>query len=148
MAFASRTRLRYDLLISYLVLVEDDFVRYLFQIIEGLSDDAHDPYHYPVIRVLVRFIPVHAGYASQLTMSQLVLNEQFMVLAHDPASGPSSNPLTNKVMKILSVHGNDYKTFGENIILLLNREGKWRLSNCHSIILTSLGETSLQLLTL
>lgn len=130
------------------MLVEDDFVKYLFQIIEGLSDDAHDPYHYPVIRVLVRFVPVYGGYASKLIMSQLVLNEQFMVLAHDPASGTPSNPLTNKVMKILSVHGNDYKTFGENIILLLNREGKWRLSNCHSIILTSLGETSLQLLTL
>lgn len=65
-------------------------------------------------------------------MSQLVLNEQFMVLAHDPASGAPSNPLTNKVMKILSVHGNDYKTFGENIILLLNREGKSYLSSYHN----------------
>ncbi|EED17651.1 conserved hypothetical protein [Talaromyces stipitatus ATCC 10500] len=100
--------------IEDLVLVEDSFIRYLFDLIEGLSDDAHDPYHYPVIRVL------------------LVLNEQFMVLAHDPASGTPSNPLTNKVMKILSVDGNNFKTFGENIILLLNREG----------------ETSLQLLTL
>ena len=26
---------------------------YMFQIIEGLSDDVNDPYHYPVIRVLV-----------------------------------------------------------------------------------------------
>lgn len=32
---------------------EDDFIEYLFQIIEELSDDASDPYHYPVIRVLV-----------------------------------------------------------------------------------------------
>lgn len=50
---------------SNLVLVEDDFVRYLFQIIEGLSDDAHDPYHYPVIRVLVRFVPVYGGHVSK-----------------------------------------------------------------------------------
>lgn len=35
-------------------LVDDDFVAYLFQIIEELSDDVDDPYHYPVIRVLVR----------------------------------------------------------------------------------------------
>lgn len=84
----------------------------------------------------------------KLILSQLVLNEQFMVLAHDPASGTPSNPLTNKVMKILSVHGNDYKTFGENIILLLNREGKPRPPKCDNIILISLGETSLQLLTL
>ncbi len=33
--------------------VDDDFVMYLFQIIEELSDDVNDPYHYPVIRVLV-----------------------------------------------------------------------------------------------
>jgi hypothetical protein len=34
--------------------VDDEFVTYLFEIIEQLSDDVDDPYHYPVIRVLVR----------------------------------------------------------------------------------------------
>ncbi len=43
-----------------------------------------------------------------------------------------SAPLTNRVVKILSVHGPLFRTFGENIILLLNRET----------------ETSLQLLIL
>ncbi|RMZ85447.1 hypothetical protein DV737_g857, partial [Chaetothyriales sp. CBS 132003] len=94
--------------------VDDHFVCYLFDIIEQVSNDVSDPYHYPVIRVL------------------LVLNEQFMVAAHHPLSSKSSVPLTNKVVKVLSVHGSKYKTFGENIILLLNRED----------------ETSLQLLTL
>lgn len=46
-----------------------------------------------------------------------------MVSAHDPISGAVVNPPTNKVIKILSMYGNVYKTFGENIILLLNREG-------------------------
>jgi len=47
-----------------------------------------------------------------------------MVAAHDPnSSGPSAIPLTNRVIKILSLDGSKYKTFGENIILLLNREG-------------------------
>ncbi|KAF7588306.1 hypothetical protein BBP40_005905 [Aspergillus hancockii] len=100
--------------IEDLVLVDDEFIKSLFDIIEDLSYDASDPYHYPVIRVL------------------LVLNEQFMISAHDPVDGKSSAPLTNKVIKVLSVHGNLYKTFGENIILLINREA----------------ETSLQLLTL
>lgn len=45
-----------------------------------------------------------------------------MVAAHDPA-GNQTVPLTNKVIKVLSTHGGAYKTFGENIILLLNREG-------------------------
>ncbi|KAL4910775.1 hypothetical protein BDW74DRAFT_141837 [Aspergillus multicolor] len=100
--------------IEDLILVDDDFIRGLFDIIEHLSYDANDPYHYPVIRVL------------------LVLNEQFMISAHTPDEGSPSTPLTNKVIKILSMHGNSYKTFGENIILLINREA----------------ETSLQLLTL
>jgi hypothetical protein len=101
--------------IEDLVLVDDDFIKSLFDIIEDLSYDVNDPYHYPVIRVL------------------LVLNEQYMISAHDPVDdGSSSNVLTNKVIKILSMHGNLYKTFGENIILLINREA----------------ETSLQLLTL
>jgi hypothetical protein len=43
-----------------------------------------------------------------------------------------SPPLTNRVIKVLSLQGSDYRTFGENIILLLNRET----------------ETSLQLLIL
>lgn len=60
-----------------------------------------------------------------LTTQQLVLNEQFMVAAHDPAVlSKRSMPLTNKVVKVLSSHGSRYKTFGANIILLLNREGK------------------------
>jgi hypothetical protein len=47
-----------------------------------------------------------------------------MVAAHDPDnSGQSAIPLTNRVIKILSSEGSKYKTFGENIILLLNREG-------------------------
>ncbi|KAL3430844.1 hypothetical protein BDV09DRAFT_177608 [Aspergillus tetrazonus] len=101
--------------IEDLILVDDDFVRGLFDIIEHVSYDANDPYHYPVIRVL------------------LVLNEQFMISAHNPDGEQSpSTPLTNKVIKVLSMHGNSYKTFGENIILLINREA----------------ETSLQLLTL
>ncbi|KAL2375795.1 hypothetical protein RJ035_008273 [Blastomyces gilchristii] len=102
-------------LIFETVLVDDDFVKHLFEIIEELSGDIDDPYHYPVIRVL------------------LVLNEQFMVSAHDPLPERSSSaPLTNKVIKVLSMFGSTFKTFGENIILLLNRET----------------ETSLQLLTL
>ncbi len=41
------------------VLVDDDFVRGLFDIIENLSFDANDPYHYPVIRVLVCFLSLY-----------------------------------------------------------------------------------------
>lgn len=53
-----------------------------------------------------------------------------MISAHDPVDERSpSNPLTNRVVKILSMHGNLYKTFGENIILLINREGMASLAD-------------------
>ncbi|KAJ4388020.1 pre-rRNA processing [Gnomoniopsis smithogilvyi] len=100
-----------------LLYVDDNFITYMFQLIEGLSDDVNDPYHYPIIRVL------------------LVLNEQYMVastIAATDASEAAAAPLTNRVVKILSLHGPKFRTFGENIILLLNRET----------------ETSLQLLIL
>lgn len=42
--------------IEDLVLVDDEFIRGLFDIIENLSYDVNDPYHYPVIRVLVRIL--------------------------------------------------------------------------------------------
>ncbi|KAL2356178.1 hypothetical protein BJ546DRAFT_592987 [Cryomyces antarcticus] len=97
-----------------LSIVDDVFIMYLLQIIEGLSDDVDDPYHYPVIRVL------------------LVLNEQYMMSAstHSPPKNPPSTKppppppprLTNRLLKTLSAHLASYRTFGENLILLLNRE--------------------------
>jgi hypothetical protein len=65
---------------------------------------------------------------------KLVLNEQYMVASTTSPTieYPPYHPPTNRVIKILSLHGSLYMTFGENIILLLNRET----------------ETSLQLLIL
>ena len=103
--------------------IDDDFVCRLFDIIELVSGDVNDPYHYPVIRVLVSTL-ASFGSEYRLTRIQLVLNEQFMVAAHDPdVIAKKSMPLTNKVVKVLSSYGHRYKTFGANIILLLNREG-------------------------
>lgn len=64
---------------------------------------------------------------------KLVLNEQYMVASTTSSTiGSSCSSPTNRVIKMLSIHGPLYMTFGENIILLLNRET----------------ETSLQLLIL
>jgi hypothetical protein len=109
--------------------VDDQFITYLFDVIEELSDDVDDPYHYPVIRVLVSCrSPILS--ILRLTTIQLVLNEQYMVAS--TVSAQTQAPLTNRVIKLLSLYGPSYMTFGENIILLLNRET----------------ETSLQLLIL
>lgn len=52
-----------------------------------------------------------------------------MVCAHDPSPDQPQSPTTilNKVISILSAHGSRFKTFGENIILLLNRESETAL---------------------
>ncbi|KAF1949789.1 hypothetical protein CC80DRAFT_253106 [Byssothecium circinans] len=93
--------------------IDDSFILYLLEIIEGVSGDVDDQYHYPVIRVL------------------LVLNEQYLVASTTKHQDGRSN-MTNRVIKAISSHGITYKTFGCNLILLLNRES----------------ETSLQLLIL
>ncbi|KAK7931960.1 hypothetical protein PG985_002672 [Apiospora marii] len=99
-----------------LLHVDDGFVSHLFQLTEGLSDDAHDPYNYAIIKVL------------------LILNEQYMVASTAAAADPASPNalLINRVVKCLCLYGPQFRTFGENLILLLNRET----------------ETSLQLLIL
>jgi hypothetical protein len=52
------------------------------------------------------------------------LNEQYMVASATAVTDPASPnpPLTNRVVKCLSLHGPHYKSFGSNMILLLNRE--------------------------
>jgi len=89
-----------------LAAVDDSFILTLLSLTESVSSDAADPYHYCVIRVL------------------LVINEQYMVASSQlPQPGePPRPPLTNRVVKAISTHASVYKTFGENIILLLNRE--------------------------
>jgi hypothetical protein len=67
----------------------------------------------------------------KLTARQLVLNEQYLV-ASTSHHGTGRPGITNRVIKAISTHGMTYKTFGCNLILLLNRES----------------ETSLQLLIL
>lgn len=42
-----------SLTLTFLASIDDAFILYLFQVIEEASDDPNDPYHYPVIRVLV-----------------------------------------------------------------------------------------------
>lgn len=62
------------------------------------------------------------------------MNEQYMLASTEPVEDPNGTKvsLTNRIVKCLSLHGPSFRTFGENIILLLNRET----------------ETSLQLLIL
>ncbi|KAG8629351.1 hypothetical protein KVT40_003216 [Elsinoe batatas] len=88
-----------------LKMVDDAFILYLFQLIEQLSHDPSDPYHNAIIRIL------------------LVLNEQYMCFdTHESGDTTQTDPIPNRILKILSSYGPAYRAFGENLILLLNRE--------------------------
>ncbi|KAK6363154.1 hypothetical protein TWF730_000600 [Orbilia blumenaviensis] len=84
-------------------ILQDEFIKHLLEQVEEGQGDTDDPYNYAVIKVL------------------LVLNEQYMLSEHS-IRDETAPPPTNRVVKVLSFHGPDFKTFGENIILLLNRE--------------------------
>jgi hypothetical protein len=45
-----------------------------------------------------------------------------MCFANAPAIPGTPGTMTNRILKLLSMHGPSYRTFGENLILLLNRE--------------------------
>lgn len=55
-----------------LVLVDDDFIHTLFRIIEGISDDVYDPYHYPTIRVLVSSWVLENSLVSDANLNSLL----------------------------------------------------------------------------
>lgn len=45
-----------------------------------------------------------------------------MCVANTPTSPDAEQGMTNRIVKLLSAYGPSYRTFGENLILLLNRE--------------------------
>ncbi|KAM3556211.1 hypothetical protein MY1884_005184 [Beauveria asiatica] len=83
--------------------VDDGFVSYLFQILEGAPDEVMDPHHHSIFRFL------------------LVLNEQYMLHVVDP-SDTALAILPNRVVKYLAIGGLSFRTFGSKVILLLDRE--------------------------
>lgn len=88
-----------------LATVDDSFVESLFELIEQISHDVDHPYHSPVMGVA------------------LVLNEQYMCLASEPSSPTQTTvSITNRVLKILSLKTHAFRTFGQNLVLVLNRE--------------------------
>lgn len=109
-----------------LEVVSTGFVVHLYRSIEDRDDYDHDPYGYAVLKVL------------------LALNEQYMVAAYDlsVSKDPDQSPLvkrtqslplpnqherktkyfiSNKVFETLVNQRDNFRVFGENIVLLLNR---------------------------
>ena len=93
--------------------------------------------NYSLIKLIVCLLPCHNKFALWSDrFYQVALNEQFMV-----ASVPSSHGHgidsegSNRIISVLTRRLNSSKTFGENMIFMLNRAGKFKICQCSSIVI-------------
>ncbi|KAL5514679.1 hypothetical protein ACEPAG_1995 [Sanghuangporus baumii] len=95
--------------LSDLRIFDDAFIDYLFDLVEQTRHMQDETLNYSLIKLIV------------------ALNEQFMV-ATLPASGKESKHIhpeeNNRVLRVLMLRLNSSKTFGENMIFMLNRAGR------------------------
>ncbi|KAG9226907.1 hypothetical protein CCMSSC00406_0003420 [Pleurotus cornucopiae] len=93
-------------------IFDDAFIDYLFDLVEQTRDMSDDSFNYSVIKLIVS------------------LNEQFMVASLSAQSSelvdPNADPaqpstIKNRVLRVLMRRLNSTKTFGENMIFMLNR---------------------------
>ncbi len=96
-------------------IFDDAFIDYLFDLVEQTRDMSDDSFNYSVIKLIVS------------------LNEQFMVASLSAQSSelvdPNADPaqpstIKNRVLRVLMRRLNSTKTFGENMIFMLNRAGQ------------------------
>lgn len=88
--------------------IDATFINHLFELVELSRNWDDDTYNYQVIKLIV------------------ALNEQFMVsgiaaTAAKPGAKKSAASASNTVMTVLRTRLNASKTFGENVIFMLNR---------------------------
>ncbi|KAF9485617.1 hypothetical protein BDN70DRAFT_533974 [Pholiota conissans] len=106
-----------------LKIFDDDFIDYLFELVEQTKYMHDDTFNYSVIKLIT------------------ALNEQFMVLgiADDHAS-PNAEKKEhtqhkNRVIKVLNRRLGSCKTFGENMIFMLNRAKRTPEDFCMKLLI-------------
>lgn len=102
----------------YLALFTYEFVSHLFSLVEQTRDKTDETFNYTLIKLII------------------ALNEQFMVASVPPPDGSAMLPPPilpdivgerkrmrgpNFVLEVLRSKESESKTFGENIIFILNR---------------------------
>ncbi len=118
--------------ITFTELFEERFISHLFEIVEQ-TRDGDEVYNYTLIRLIVSRDSAD-GTLMLSHLSQIALNEQFMVAGlddvangrdkHHKKSSSSGGDRDNLVLKILKDKLGESKTFGENLIFILNRLSK------------------------
>lgn len=106
----------------------DTFIDDLFDLVE--NSRSNEMLSYSVIRFLVREFPMSSCLICLTRFRKVCLNEQFMVESvHSLREGPPMKNRAetaasgNRVLKVLMRRLQNSKTFGENLIFMLNRAG-------------------------
>jgi hypothetical protein len=106
---------------------DDTFISTLFDLVEQTKDMADDTLNYSIIKLMVRLLVHLQHHPNSNQSNQVALNEQYM-LASIPThrhqmshSQESSQKAQNRVFVVLIRRLHLSKTFGQNIIFMLNR---------------------------
>ena len=114
-------------------IFDDNFIDYLFDLVEQTRHMQDETLNYSLIKLIVSLGAIVLGCVCVLTVTQVALNEQFMVatMSSSPSNTTASQNLkqssdedNNRVLRILMRRLNSSKTFGENMIFMLNRAGE------------------------
>ena len=97
------------------------FIENLFETVEQTRFVLDETFNYAVIKLLVN-APLAVPHIL-LSIIQLALNEQFMVAGTKKKSTEVEEPADsrNRVLDVLKSRLGSSKTFGENMIFMLNR---------------------------
>ncbi|KIJ33004.1 hypothetical protein M422DRAFT_101720, partial [Sphaerobolus stellatus SS14] len=101
-----------------LEVFSDGFVDFLFELVESTRDMQDETLNYCVIKLII------------------ALNEQFMVAAIPPnkEDGKEQAVAENRVIRVLIRRLDSSKTFGENLIFMLNRADRSAEDRCMQLL--------------
>ena len=116
-----------------LEIFDDAFIDYLFDLVEQTRYMHDDTFNYSVIRLIVSIVKLDPDYKLPTRGFQVALNEEFMVAGlgeADSQADPEKKKTeevaepTNKIIRVMMRRLGTCRTFGENMVFMLNRASK------------------------
>ncbi|PFH48927.1 hypothetical protein AMATHDRAFT_49114 [Amanita thiersii Skay4041] len=106
--------------LSDLRFFDESFIDYLFDLVEQTRCMQDETFNYSVIKLIVSgHVPFDGDVG--INTRQAALNEQYMVASLDTVPDEKPKDSRNQVLRVLMRRLNLSKTFGENMIFMLNR---------------------------
>ena len=123
--------MKYHLLTrSNLEIFDDAFIDYLFDLVEQTRYMHDDTFNYSVIRLIVSIANLCPDYKLPSRGLQVALNEEFMVagLGEEESKANPEKTKTeeapepkNRILRVMMRRLGTCRTFGENMVFMLNR---------------------------